>query len=691
MKRIIMLGLCITLILMAQIGLGRSAYAAEENRSVAEQLLPFSEGVAGINIGGKWGFIDTYGKQVIDPVYSKVRSYHEGHAAVRLEKKWGLIDKKNKYVINPRFEEGMRDLSEGLIAVKGQESWGYIDTSGKTVIAMRYDEAKEFHEGTAAVRTKQKWGYIDTKGSYIIEPRFSDAGSFKDGFAPVKLENNWGYIKKNGKIAIEPQFDTALEFREELAAVKIDGNWGFINSNGKFTINPQYSGLGNFSEKVAAFNRNGRWGYLSKNDKPLIPPDYVSATDFSSEGLALVENDNEFFYINSSGKRILNVSARKVMSSPLPDDTEFDFDATEPDMIIGLGKAPVSKTCPAFLHHYHAAFSHESKADAYQFDWMKNLYDSQTLNQLSIPGTHDSMSLFGGDIVETQSMPLLVQLDAGIRALDIRCRHINNAFAIHHGEKYQNANFDDVLSTVRNFLKSHPKDFVVMRVKEEYDSTGNTRSFDATFKTYYDSYGDLFWKPASLTDTQPKVENIRGKIVVLQDWNWDDDKKIFGIQWNRNGSNTLDIQDDYNISPTPEPFHKKWTEVREHLDKASGSSSQQTFVNFLSASHFWNKDDKKHGFLMGFPYLYASGKSSHGTNAPLRLTGWTTPGWKNSVQDFPRVCCKLGICSIAYLGTNILASDKLERENRRARVGIIYADFPGSALIKHVILRNTFK
>ena len=99
-----------------------------------------------------------------------------------------------------------------------------------------------------------------------------------------------------------------------------------------------------------------------------------------------------------------------------------------------------------------AAYSHDSDPGYRNPNWMSSLPDSRPLSQLSIPGTHDTMARYGGDIAQTQSMTLSMQLQAGVRALDIRCRHINNAFAIHHGLIYQNANFDDVLSVVRDFF-----------------------------------------------------------------------------------------------------------------------------------------------------------------------------------------------------------------------------------------------
>jgi len=81
-------------------------------------------------------------------------------------------------------------------------------------------------------------------------------------------------------------------------------------------------------------------------------------------------------------------------------------------------------------------------------NWMSSLNGSLSLSQFSIPGTHDSMALYEpvSGTAKCQNLSLGDQLNAGVRFIDIRCRHINNAFAIHHGSIYENANFDDVLN-----------------------------------------------------------------------------------------------------------------------------------------------------------------------------------------------------------------------------------------------------
>lgn len=324
----------------------------------------------------------------------------------------------------------------------------------------------------------------------------------------------------------------------------------------------------------------------------------------------------------------------------------------------------------AALAHETPAYSHDS-GPGHNYtnpDWMAKLGNGARLSQLSIPGTHDTMSHYGGDIAQTQSMDLATQLKSGIRALDIRCRHLNNAFRIHHGIIDQQATFDDVMKAVTAFLAAHPRETVLMRVKEEYDAKGNSRDFAATFADYLGKYPDKFWK---YTSDNPTLGEVRGKIVLLQNFT---SGTQYGIKWD-----SLKIQDDFSVK-TNWDLEGKWNKVSAQMDAAKANGGNAIYVNFLSASGG------------SFPYFIASGHSSPGTKAPRLSTGKTTPGWKNCCQMFPRVDCVIGICTIAFEGTNVLFASRLLHYNNdkkaKFHTGIVMADFPGYGLIQAVVGQN---
>ncbi len=255
--------------------------------------------------------------------------------------------------------------------------------------------------------------------------------------------------------------------------------------------------------------------------------------------------------------------------------------------------------------HESPGYSHDSKAKTSNPRWMTALKDGTRLSELSIPGTHDTMSFYGGDAVQTQTMSLPNQLESGVRVLDIRCRHIADVFAIHHGAFFQKVFFGDVLNMSIDFLKKNPDESVLMRVKQEYTPDNNTRTFAETFHDYWERYRSHIW---DATSDNPTLGDIRGKVVILQ--NFSAGRK-YGVDYD-----SFSIQDQYHLG-TNWDLYDKWLDVKKHLEKANGAIDSIKYMNYLSGSGG------------SFPYFVASGHSSPGTSAPRLATGRTTPGWKN--------------------------------------------------------------
>ena len=182
---------------------------------------------------------------------------------------------------------------------------------------------------------------------------------------------------------------------------------------------------------------------------------------------------------------------------------------------------------PSSLAHEHSAYSHHEFIDTSNPDWMSFVPGTRYLSELSIPGTHGSMARHGDlgdtnipiapDIVKNQTMSFSTQLESGIRAFDIRARHINNSFALHHNFFFQKAFFDeDILQPAADFLAKHPGEAIIMRVKEEYTPEGNDRSFDETFAYYKSLHPGLMWEPTSDNPLLDEIGVLRAIIASIK-------------------------------------------------------------------------------------------------------------------------------------------------------------------------------
>ncbi|WP_426476239.1 phosphatidylinositol-specific phospholipase C [Chryseobacterium sp. CBSDS_008] len=217
--------------------------------------------------------------------------------------------------------------------------------------------------------------------------------------------------------------------------------------------------------------------------------------------------------------------------------------------------------------------------------WMSGLQDNISLSKISIPGTHDSGARVDAPVVsgtaKTQDLSIAEQLNAGVRFLDIRCRHIDNAFTIHHGAIYQNLNFDDVLNACYTFLNSHPSETIIMSVKEEYDASNTTRSFEQTF----DSYVQKNTSKWDLGSNIPTLGSVRGKIKLLRRFSSGTTKGINASPWAdnttfdiNNSGVQLKVQDYYKVTNNDD----KWNGIFSLLNEAKNDTNGKLFVNFTS-------------------------------------------------------------------------------------------------------------
>ena len=202
----------------------------ERNEKFFTNGLPFSQGLAAVQLGGQWGYIDLMGNFVIAPSFQRAGSFHENLAPAMKNGLWGYINMRGNFVIPPKYLR-VREFHNGLAAVNIKGRWGYINSADKIVIKPSYTEAGDFVEGYSPVRTQagyRGWGFIGPRNRFVIPRRYNNAGNFAEGLAPAAADARWGYLNVRGDWEIAPLYEDARSFSEGLAAVKVEKLWGYI-------------------------------------------------------------------------------------------------------------------------------------------------------------------------------------------------------------------------------------------------------------------------------------------------------------------------------------------------------------------------------------------------------------------------------------------------------------------------------
>lgn len=150
-------------------------------------------------------------------------------------------------------------------------------------------------------------------------------------------------------------------------------------------------------------------------------------------------------------------------------------------------------------------------------NWITNLNDKIYVQQLSIPGTHDSgtkdVTL---NLGRTQNLSIEDQFKMGIRAFDLRpaYRKHTKSFYIYHGITCTSYKFEDVLSYFKKQLAANPGEFVFIQMRHETEDLSiplkNTDKWDeiCNLLKNFDDY-IVQWKP-DLT-----IGECRGKMIIF--------------------------------------------------------------------------------------------------------------------------------------------------------------------------------
>lgn len=186
-----------------------------------------------------------------------------------------------------------------------------------------------------------------------------------------------------------------------------------------------------------------------------------------------------------------------------------------------------------------ALFASMCSVQAKAENWITNLRDDVYVNQLSIPGTHDSgtgegftSSLFDS-FARTQDLSLQGQWDSGIRAFDLRPTAVQTSsgeryLKIYHGIVETKIRFDEALRFLCNQVTENPGEFAIVIMRHETD--GEKSGLSTLWEELVDeclNAEEFKGKLVNFRNTL-KVKDMRGKVLVLSRDKYLGNKRLVG-------------------------------------------------------------------------------------------------------------------------------------------------------------------
>ncbi len=316
-----------------------------------DEIRPFQDSYAAVNIKGKWGFIDSDLKLAIKPQYRAAWNFKNGFARIQYpDGSYNYINNSNEtlsehnFLYAHDFEKTFATAKIGLDSfiiinsagnfsevVKAEDlsptEYGYFiaenfeneiiyDTQGQEINSLVYDKIMPLSENAIIAKDKNMHGAISLDREILIPFKYYRLSSY---------ENGWIVGIGESGIDIYKDFKPVRTFTEymEIRYAGFDrfifmhnGKWGFMDTEFNIIAEPIYDQLDNFSQAVAAYQREVLWGYVNIMGIELIEPSYGLAFPYIEnharvvfyEGMGIIDK-NQKIKIPPSGKTYRDLSA----------------------------------------------------------------------------------------------------------------------------------------------------------------------------------------------------------------------------------------------------------------------------------------------------------------------------------------------------------------------------------------------
>lgn len=200
---------------------------------------------------GKYGIIDTNGKQIVKCEYEDIKVL-KGVKNVLLTKqngKYGIIDNVGTVIIENKYasiEPISTKYEDGYIVKNENGKYGVITYTKSIALETKYDDIKNIYgEGKYYIAKSSKdWEIVDAEGKEYLKGKYEDIAAINGENAIVKDNGKYGVVSIiDGKNIIDIKYDSITYGAGENYIVSQNSKYGIINTNGNKLIDFKYTSI----------------------------------------------------------------------------------------------------------------------------------------------------------------------------------------------------------------------------------------------------------------------------------------------------------------------------------------------------------------------------------------------------------------------------------------------------------------
>lgn len=251
--------------------------------------------------GGKWGLLDTLGRELLPAKYSKINIWSDGYATITNGDKNGMVNSKGEIIIPAEFTD-LGYFNDGLTCGNKNGKWFVFDSLGKELPFHPPSDIR-FNKGLSVCDSAGKSGLINKQGHFVLPPIYDEIENESyNGYYLAKTGSHYSVIDTTGKKRYTFTDASPSLIYNEAGIIAFERNnlQGLCNLDGKEILPAQYDSIYEYSGYYI-LEKDGMKGLASINGKLLT--DTLYSEIFTSSHLFLARKDKLFAVFDENGKR----------------------------------------------------------------------------------------------------------------------------------------------------------------------------------------------------------------------------------------------------------------------------------------------------------------------------------------------------------------------------------------------------
>lgn len=178
-------------------------------------------------------------------------------------------------------------------------------------------------------------------------------------------------------------------------------------------------------------------------------------------------------------------------------------------------------------------------------NWLSQLPDDKTINQLIMPGSHDAgmyqtrhcTFIVAPQWAQAQNLSMYQQLTAGSRYFDLRVDYDHKKLTTYHRTDSigcGGAYLEDILNQSVQFLIDHPSEFIILKFSHTRSDSGHNpeKTTNQVINLLKDKYKSFLYVNESQNINLAKLSlgQVRGKIITVFDNEYNHDHLINSLK-----------------------------------------------------------------------------------------------------------------------------------------------------------------